>query len=139
MEKPIASFSSPPLPLPPSPTPLRRVHPLAGAVRVHFLFPDGDGRLDPVDRGAARFEGLRPVRRDRQNGDGDFAHAEISHSMLHVNTGQRPLALEGANDFRDLALSHLPVGLILDARRGPFFFNDTEDTEKEADGAIALA
>lgn len=58
--------------------------PCAGAVRVVFFFPDGDGGFDGIDDGAAGVEGGVSMGSGDGDGDGNFTDLEVACAVLAV-------------------------------------------------------
>jgi CBS domain containing-hemolysin-like protein len=85
-----------------------------GAVLGVFFFPDGNDRLELVDRGPCRGECGVAVRSRRGDDDRDVADGKVADPVVHSDPKGAVLAHEAVGDLAHLGLRHLGVGLVLE-------------------------
>src|SRR5512146_524969 len=92
----------------------RRVDPGRFPSRPPLELPDRDPPLDALDRLAARGEGVRSVRRDRDDRDRLLPDREPPDPMPDEGPGVGKRGAEVPLDLLELALGHLAPGRVLD-------------------------
>src|SRR2546421_3374706 len=111
------------------------IDPRSTAGRAQPFLPHGHAPLHLSDPVAARVEGLRPVRRRRDDRDARLARGDPPQPVPHGDPGSSPSRPDLRDDTAQLPLDHLVVGGVLDRGHAVLLRAVADRAEKPASAA----